>query len=150
MTIQSVNKLLTIRGLFPRMSVISVPKVYSPSRDLFCQTPTFVPSPPVLNTRLFSTASPQVVHNETDHEFSLSYDGHQPAYLRYRYLGPDSVQMYTTVVPDSLGGRGVAKILANTAFDWAVAHNLKMSLTCWYLSGYLKRHPREDMEKLVL
>ena len=31
-----------------------------------------------------------------------------------------SMTMYTTVVPDSLGGRGVAKLLADEAFDFAV------------------------------
>ena len=66
------------------------------------------------------------------------------------FRSPVTVQMYTTVAPDSLGGRGVAKILANTAFDWAVANNLQLRLTCWYLSGYLKRHPREDVGKLVI
>ena len=28
--------------------------------------------------------------------------------------------MYTTVVPESLGGRGLAKLLADKAFDFAV------------------------------
>jgi len=58
--------------------------------------------------------------------------------------------MYTTVVPTSLGGKGVAKLLATAAFAWAVENNLEMKLTCWYLAGYLKRNPREDVIKLLL
>ena len=83
----------------------------------------------------------------------------------------DSVDMYTTVVPSSLEGRGIAKLLANQAFQYArcihifnhssIIHSffhslfhsfihsfihddfrdnkLSMKLSCWYLSGYLKR-----------
>jgi len=58
--------------------------------------------------------------------------------------------MYTTVVPDSLGGRGVAKLLADEAFDFAVKEQVGLKLTCWYLSGYLKRHPRVDVSQLLL
>ena len=74
------------------------------------------------------------------------------AFLKYRYLDPDhsAVEMFTTVVPTSLGGRGIAKILADEAFDWAVENELKMKLTCWYLSGYLRRHPRDDVIRLVI
>ena len=86
-----------------------------------------------------------------------STDGSAPlfpevAFLKYRYLDPDhsAVEMFTTVVPPSLGGRGIAKILADEAFDWAVQNELKMKLTCWYLSGYLQRHPRDSVSKLII
>ena len=84
--------------------------------------------------------------------FSLDYDGHETAYLKYRYLDLDQtrVDMFTTQVPPSLGGRGVAKILAEAAFAWALENKIKMRLSCWYLSGYLKRHPREDVQNLVI
>ena len=86
--------------------------------------------------------------------FSLAVPGHEVAFLKYRsYLdttGQPAVEMFTTVVPPSLGGRGVAKILADEAFDWAVENELKMKLTCWYLSGYLQRHPRESVSKLII
>ena len=36
--------------------------------------------------------------------------------------------MYTTVVPDSLGGRGVAKLLADEAFDFAVKEQVLLKL----------------------
>ena len=71
------------------------------------------------------------------------------AYLRYRYVTPTCVNMYTTVVPTTLEGKGVAKLLANAAFDWAVENKLNMHLSCWYLAGYIKRHPREDVLNLI-
>ena len=36
--------------------------------------------------------------------------------------------MYTTVVPESLGGRGLAKLLADKAFDFAVHEQVAKSI----------------------
>jgi len=96
------------------------------------------------------SSNPPVVHSISDLEFTVTFPSHTPAYLKYRYISPTSVNMYTTVVPTSLGGKGVAKLLATAAFAWAVENNLEMKLTCWYLAGYLKRNPREDVIKLLL
>ena len=90
-----------------------------------------------------------VIHNPDDNIFTLSYENHDTAYLKYRYMESGKVDMFTTVVPNTLGGKGVAKILADAAFNWAVKNNVKMKLSCWYLSGYLKRHPREDVQSLL-
>ena len=90
-----------------------------------------------------------VIHNTEDNISTLSYENHDIAYLKYNYMEPGKVDMFTTVVPNSLGGKGVAKILADAAFNWAVKNGVKMKLSCWYLSGYLKRHPREDVQSLL-
>ena len=68
----------------------------------------------------------------------------------FYYDPQDTVDLSSTVVPPSLGGRGVAKLLADSAFAWAVANQLKMKLSCWYLAGYLERHPRDDVKSLVV
>ena len=93
-----------------------------------------------------------VVHSKEKAMFSIALPGHELAFLRYRFLDSQNttVEMFTTVVPPSLGGRGVAKILADEAFDWAVENDLKMKLTCWYLSGYLQRHPRDSVSRLTI
>lgn len=96
-----------------------------------------------------ASSSPPVLHSASDLEFTITFPTHTPAYLKYRYTTPSTVNMYTTVVPTSLEGKGVAKLLANAAFDWAVEQNLELKLTCWYLSGYLKRNPREEVLKLI-
>jgi len=93
---------------------------------------------------------PPVIHHAEKQEFTITFPGHQSAYLRYTRTSPKSMTMYTTVVPDSLGGRGVAKLLADEAFDFAVKEQVGLKLTCWYLSGYLKRHPRDDVSQLLL
>jgi len=102
------------------------------------------------STSAKDTSPPSVLHSDTDLEFTITFPSHSPSYLKYRYMTPSSINMYTTVVPTSLEGRGVAKLLANAAFDWAVDNQLELQLSCWYLAGYLKRNPREDVLKLVL
>ena len=98
--------------------------------------------------RMSSSQTSQVHHDQEGQIFTLDTEGHR-AYLKY-YLSSDTVDLASTVVPPELGGRGVAKILADAAFSWAVDNKLKMKLSCWYLSGYLKRHPREDVSALVI
>ena len=97
-------------------------------------------------------AAMTVTHSTEKQMFSIAVAGHEDSYLKYRYLDTQQreVEMFTTVVPPSLGGRGVAKLLADDAFTWAVENGLKMKLTCWYLSGYLRRHPRDDVLRLVI
>ena len=92
-----------------------------------------------------------VVHIPDRKMFSIHNPGHEPAFLEYD-LDPDTgtVDMFETFVPPSLRGRGVAKLMADAAFDWAVENKMKMRLSCWYLSGYLERHPRDDVKCLVI
>jgi predicted GNAT family acetyltransferase len=92
---------------------------------------------------------PAVVHSQERSEFTLSVPGHESAYLRYT-SSPSAITMYTTVVPASLEGRGVAKLLADAAFEHAVERQAGVVLSCWYLSGYLRRHPREDVARLLI
>ena len=60
------------------------------------------------------------------------------------------VDLYTTVVPKSMEGQGIGKLLAEAAFGFCQENNLKMKLTCWYLDGYLKRHPKKEYQDLVV
>ena len=103
----------------------------------------------VIQKRLSSSQISQVYHDQEGQIFTLDTEGHR-AYLKYYSLSSDTVNLASTVVPPELGGRGVAKILADAAFSWAVDNNLKMKLSCWYLSGYLKRHPRKEVSDLVI
>jgi hypothetical protein len=50
----------------------------------------------------------------------------------------------------SLTGQGIGKVLAKAAFDHCAEKDYKMKITCWYLDGYLKRHPEEKYMKLVV
>ena len=83
--------------------------------------------------------------------FTLDTPGHDTAFLEYEQLSdnPLTVDMFETFVPPSLRGQGVAKLLADAAFTWAVDNNVRVRLSCWYLEGYLERHPRPEVQNLL-
>ncbi len=60
------------------------------------------------------------------------------------------LNLYETFVPPSHEGRGIGKILAREAFEYCRRNELKMRLSCWYLRGFLERHPVEEYDKLVV
>merc|ERR1719250_534934 len=122
-------------------AIAKIPKVEAGSK---CQLEPFLQGYKPFSASSPTLSSPPVLHSASDLEFSINFPSHAPAYLKYRYITPTSVNMYTTMVPSTLEGKGVAKLLANAAFDWAVENKLEMKLTCWYLAGYLKRNPRDD------
>ncbi len=94
-----------------------------------------------------------VHHSEKDREFFVELkDGSgipAKAYLRYAVMD-NGLDLRSTVVPPAFEGRGIAKVLARAAFDHCAKNDLKMKLTCWYLDGYLKKHPDEKYTKLVV
>jgi len=47
-----------------------------------------------------------------------------------------------TVVPDAIGGRGIAGQLVRTAFDYARDAGLKVAPRCPYADTWLARHPQ--------
>ena len=59
------------------------------------------------------------------------------------------VNLLSTNVPKEQEGKGIAKILANAAFEYCATNNLHMKLTCWYLEGYLKRNPSPRYNHLI-
>ncbi len=60
------------------------------------------------------------------------------------------MNLYETLVPKKREGRGVGKLLANEAFEHCRKGQIRMRLSCWYLAGYLQRHPREEWSSLVV
>jgi predicted GNAT family acetyltransferase len=49
------------------------------------------------------------------------------AYLRYSQVSEGTLNLYTTVVPKDFEGRGIAKALANAAFEHCHQNNLKVT-----------------------
>ena len=99
-------------------------------------------------------------HNRETKNFVIQLDPKDEtviAYLKYEYENyNDSVRetkiinLLSTVVPKDQEGKGIAKILANAAFEFCATNNLHMKLTCWYLEGYLKRNPNPRYDQLVV
>ena len=60
-----------------------------------------------------------------------------------------SINLLSTNVPKDYEGKGIAKLLANAALDYCANNDLQMTLTCWYLEGYLQRNPNPRYNSLV-
>ena len=153
MIVLTTRRLVSVSSKIPRLYHIAAFPVVSAWQDI-CFLQSSSPSSHLQPTRgsqrrLSSTQINQVHHDHDGQIFTLDIDGHR-AYLKYHVLASDSVDLASTVVPPELGGRGVAKILADSAFSWAVDNKIKMKLSCWYLSGYLKRHPKDSVQALII
>lgn len=52
-----------------------------------------------------------------------------------------SLDIRHTIVPEPIGGRGIASALVRAAYDYAIANNLTPVATCSYAVVWLQRHP---------
>ncbi len=51
-----------------------------------------------------------------------------------------------TVVPEAIGGRGIASALVKAVYDYARVKQLKPIATCSYAMAWLQRHPEYEGE----
>ena len=74
----------------------------------------------------------------TTGRFELERDGHV-ASLQYTVAGHVLALLHTEI-PESLRGSGVASTLAQTAFDWARDHHMKVDVVCPFVAAFLETH----------
>jgi uncharacterized protein len=87
-----------------------------------------------------------VIHNTDLKRFEVHFDSHI-AELKYQLLGGTIVFTHTGV-PPALEGRGIGSSLVKTGLEYAKENNLKVQALCWFVSGYLQRHPEyQALEK---
>lgn len=77
--------------------------------------------------------------NPTLGRYELSVDG-ETAVMDYRISG-DVMTITHTGVPHALEGRGVGSALVKGALDQIRARNLKIVALCWFVDGFIDRHP---------
>lgn len=78
-------------------------------------------------------------HHPIPGRFSVEVDG-ETAYLDYEM--DDGVMHIThTVVPEAIGGRGIAGQLVQAAFDHARSEGWKVKTVCEYAEAWAGRHP---------
>jgi predicted GNAT family acetyltransferase len=81
----------------------------------------------------------EVRDNPAQSRFELTVDG-ETAVLDYRLV--DKVMTLThTGVPRALEGRGIGSRLVKGALDAIRARDLKIVVLCWFVNGYIDRHP---------
>ena len=97
----------------------------------------------------------EVYHDTKNRQFTIQLDPSDKsviANLVYEFENDkegSTINLLSTNVPKIYEGKGIAKLLANAAFEYCSDKNLQMTLTCWYLKGYLERHPNARYNKLV-
>ena len=87
-----------------------------------------------------------VRHDPSDHRFTTVVDDTE-GYVEYELDG-DVMTLTHTIVPDAIGGRGVASGLTRAAFDYARAHDLKIRPACSYAAAWVERHP--EVNQLIV
>jgi hypothetical protein len=78
--------------------------------------------------------------NVSRNRFEFDEDG-ETAYLEFDVDGHDWMTLWHTEVPPSLRGRGIAGMLAQTAFEYARENHLKVDVICPVANDFLQKHP---------
>jgi predicted GNAT family acetyltransferase len=85
----------------------------------------------------------ETVHdNRDEHRYELEVDG-QLAIAAYEPRG-GALAFTHTLVPEALGGRGIASRLIKAALDDARAQGLKVVPICEFVAAYIDKHPEEQ------
>ncbi|HXV87055.1 MAG TPA: GNAT family N-acetyltransferase [Gemmatimonadales bacterium] len=63
------------------------------------------------------------------------------AYLAYAAAGDGVLDYHTTFVPPELRERHLASALTRHALDYARDQDLRIIPSCWFVAGYVERHP---------
>jgi predicted GNAT family acetyltransferase len=72
--------------------------------------------------------------------FEFEEEG-ETAYLEFEVDGHGWMTLWHTEVPPRLRGRGIAGMLAQTAFEYARDNHLKVDVICPVASDFLEKHP---------
>ena len=85
------------------------------------------------------TTPPDIRHQPDRRRFTTTVEGHE-AELEYRIDG-GVMDITHVVVPDQVGGRGIASQLTLAAFEQARADGLNVRPSCPYAAAWAERHP---------
>ncbi len=78
----------------------------------------------------------KIQHQTDNNRFFIPLTNGKEAELKYRLLD-DSVDFYSTYVPNSERGNGYASSLVKTALKWAKQEEHDVHASCWYVRDYL-------------
>jgi len=86
----------------------------------------------------------RVIHNAEAERFEIRVDG-MVAVLDYQRHG-DTILFTHTGVPPELEGRWLGSRLVRAGLEYARENSLKVGSLCWFVNGYMRRHPEyEDL-----
>jgi predicted GNAT family acetyltransferase len=86
----------------------------------------------------------EVTDNKERKRFEVELDEYERAYIEYRKHGDEYILVHTEV-PQQYGGMGVANRLATLTMELLQKEGATVaSITCPFLSKWIKRHPEYD------
>ncbi|QIM16832.1 N-acetyltransferase [Leucobacter insecticola] len=92
-----------------------------------------------------SAAGLRIVHEPNQHRFAVYQSEPQGDRLvgeaHYSLIEDSIIDFDHTVVLPELRGSGIATLLAQRALDPEVIGSRRVHASCWFITGYLKRHP---------
>jgi len=80
-----------------------------------------------------------VIHDELQQFFYIDLKEDQRAWIKYKLSENNEVDFYTTLVPETHRGQGLAAMLVKQAFDWADDQGLRIIASCWYAEKKLQQ-----------
>lgn len=83
-----------------------------------------------------------IQHIPEQETFEVTIEGHR-AFVKYE-IYDGALDVRKTLVPQELGGKGIAGKLVKAAYDYAKEQNLKCIATCSYAVVWLQRHPEYE------
>ena len=81
-------------------------------------------------------------HDAAHHRFVTEVDGHT-AYVEYQ-PGDSAIAITHTIVPEAIGGRGIAGALVRAAALHARNEGLQIDPVCSYADAWMRKHPEFD------
>lgn len=86
----------------------------------------------------------EVKHDASRQEFYVELEGHR-AHVAYQ-IHDEGLDIRHTIVPEAIGGKGIASALVKAAYDYGRCKGLKAIATCSYTVVWLQRHPEYQGE----
>ena len=84
----------------------------------------------------------EIRHDAAHHRFVTEVDGHT-AFVEYE-PGDSAIAITHTIVPQDIGGRGIAGQLVRAAALHARNEGLRVDPICSYADAWMRKHPEFD------
>lgn len=79
-----------------------------------------------------------ITHDTASKRFEIVVDGYK-AYVEYNVCN-NTFDIIHTIVPQEIGGRGIARLLVETAYRYATDCGYHRKASCSYAAAWLKKN----------
>lgn len=83
----------------------------------------------------------KIKHNPRRNRFEITHEG-MTGYVEYNPFD-GGIDIFQTLVPPSLRGKGVGQALMKAVLEFARKNNLRVIPSCSFAEVYMQRHPNE-------